>query len=211
MKQMILLLPVLFLFETSWAQRPTTQVNVSRPTTAVSISRPQTDVSVQRPVTSSGVYRPATQVSVSRPVTQVNISKPVTQVEVSRPVTEAGVSRPATSSAPAAGSVSSAKKSAPEPAPSTAAKTTSMSGYKPPVAKDFKAPTAGNGDQGLGNKVNQAEKDAAAAATQAPKLATSNDLDGKNLFEASSEKKVGGSSLLDLLKEKAAGRSAPKK
>ena len=44
-----------------------------------------------------------------------------------------------------------------------------MSGYQAPKAKDFKAAALGGGSAGLGNKTDEAAKDAAAASFQAPK------------------------------------------
>ncbi len=151
------------------AQPAATQVQVSRPTTQVTVNRPRTQVTVSRPATSTAVSRPVTAVPVNRPETQVKVSRPTTEVAVNRPVTEAGVFRPVTAGSVVASSSNPGKTVAPAEGSSSSAKT-SMSGYKPPVAKDFKAPAAaaqlGGGNSGLGNKTNEAEKDSAAAARQ---------------------------------------------
>lgn len=187
----------------AFAQRPATQVNVSRPTTAVSVSRPNTAVTVSRPATSVSVSRPTTAVSVSRPDTAVSVSRPVTNVSVSRPATF--VETPVAGGASAASSAGAAlsKKAAPETpaAPASSAKT-SMSGYKPPVAKDLKAAQTGGGAEGLGNKVNQAEKDASAAANQAPKGVDPSTVSAQDVMSGKTNP-----GLLNLLKQKAAGRS----
>ncbi len=190
-----------------WGLRPVTQVEVSRPTTQVQVSRPQTSVSVVRPQTYQRVSRPSTQVNVSRPVTQVDVSKPVTQVNVSRPATEVNVSRP-TTFVEGAASQQAATKTAALSAPSSEKKT-SMSDYKPPVAKDFTAAATGGGEAGLGNKINQAQKDASAAATQAPKAQNPSGVSAAEIMSSSPNATI-GNSLLNKLKQKAAGRSASK-
>lgn len=199
MKRFILIYIMMFSAAAAFAQRPVTQVNVSRPSTAVSVSRPNTAVAVSRPATSVSVSRPSTAVSVSRPDTAVSVSRPVTHVSVTRPSTfvempEAGAS----SSASSAVSASSKKTVAAAPAPSS----TSMSGYKPPAAKDLKASQTGGGAGGLGNKVNQAEKDASAAANQAPKGVDPSAVSAQNVMSGNSNP-----GLLNLLKQRAAGRS----
>ena len=51
----------------------------------------------------------------------------------------------------------------------SSASSTSMSGYQPPKATNFKASNLGGGENGLGNKTNEAAKDAAAASLNIPK------------------------------------------
>lgn len=153
----------------------------AQPTTRVKVVRPTTQVTVSRPTTQTAVYRPTTSAAVSRPVTTTVVTRPTTQVKVSRPTTEVGVSRPVTAghavTVPgAAGAVSNksvpASPAATSSATSSASAKTSMSDYKPPVAKDFKAASAASAAAGsalgLGNQVNEGEKDAAAAAQQKP-------------------------------------------
>lgn len=181
------------------AQRPVTKVNVSRPTTSVSVSRPTTQVSVSRPTTAVEVSRPTTKAYVSRPSTQVSVSRPVTEVNVSRPATQPAAV-PAVSSAGNSQPAASGKKAA--AAQSSSQAKTSMSNYKPPQAKDFKAASAlGGGSAGLSNKTNQSEKDASAAASQAPVAIDPGSLTAKDVMNASG--KAGGESLLNLLKQKA--------
>lgn len=199
MNRFILIYIMMFAAVSAFAQRPVTQVSISRPATAVSVSRPNTAVTVSRPATSVSVSRPSTAVSVSRPDTAVNVSRPVTNVSVSRPATPVETAEAGVSSAAAV----SSKKTAAVPAPVPASKTTtSMSGYKPPVAKDLKAAQTGGGASGLGNKVNQAEKDASAAANQAPKGVDPSAVSAQDVMSGKSNP-----GLLNLLKQKAAGRS----
>ena len=78
-----------------------------------------------------------------------------------------------------------------------------MSDYKPPVAKDFKAPASAaqlvGGAAGLGNKTNKSEKDAAAAARQASTA--------KNPSAVSAQQVIGSQAIkgnaLELLQKKA--------
>ena len=149
----------------------------AQPTTRVKVVRPMTQVTVSRPTTQTAVYRPTTATPVSRPVTTTVVTRPTTQVKVSRPTTEVGVSRPVTAghavTVPgAAGAVSNKSVPSSPAAMSSASAKTSMSDYKPPVAKDFKASSAASAAAGsalgLGNQVNEGEKDAAAAAQQKP-------------------------------------------
>lgn len=198
MKCFILIYIMMFSAAAAFAQRPVTQVTVSRPATAVSVGRPNTAVTVSRPATSVSVSRPATAVSVSRPDTVVNVSRPVTNVSVTRPSTF--VETPETG-ASAAAPAASKKTAAAAPALASSSKT-SMSGYKPPAAKDLKSAQTGGGDGGLGNKVNQAEKDASAAANQAPKGVDPSAVSAQNVMSGKSNP-----GLLNLLKQKAAGRS----
>ena len=196
----------LFLFCPLWSQQPVTQVTVSRPTTNVSVYRPATSVTVSRPTTQVSVFRPTTQTEVSRPTTQTEVSRPTTSVAASRPVTVLS-----SGAAQQSNSASESKKTA---TPSSQAQT-SMSDYKPLQAKNFQAPSAsaslGGGAAGLGNKINQAEKDASAASSQAPKAVSPSGVSAADVVAAPSDQKVGGNTLLNLLKQKAAGKSASKR
>lgn len=178
----------------AFAVQPTTQVKVVRPTTQVTVSRPTTQTAVYRPTTSAAVNRPVTTTSVTRPTTQVQVVRPTTEVGVFRPVTAGNaVTVPA-----AAGAVSNKSVPASSAAtPSSSAKT-SMSGYKPPVAKDFKAPSSASaGAAGsalsLGNQVNEGEKDAAAAAQQKPAAQTPSNLSAQQVMANS--KAISGDAL----------------
>ncbi len=147
------------------------------PTTNVAVSHPSTRVSVTHPQTSGAVNRPHTAVTVSRPQTAVSVSHPATSAPVSHPVTSVAVVHPQT------GAVSSGKEtpgvaqptkqaidnSATAPA---AQKGSMMSSYQAPQAKDLKAAKLGGGEQGLGNKTNEAEKDSSAASFKPPKALT---------------------------------------
>lgn len=146
------------------AATPSTQVTVSRPTTKTAVTRPTTAVQVSRPTTNSPIFRPQTQVNISRPETRVTVSHPTTAVSVSRP----GTTQAGQPTAAAGGKLSSGAKSGKMVA-SSASATTSMSGYQPPKAKDFQTAQLGEGNSGLGNKVNEGEKDAAAKNSLAPK------------------------------------------
>ncbi|MDD7501455.1 MAG: hypothetical protein PUK74_00260 [Elusimicrobia bacterium] len=173
------------------AATPSTQVTVSRPTTKTAVTRPTTAVQVSRPKTDTPVSRPQTQVNISRPETRVTVSHPTTAVSVSRPsTTQAG--QP---TAVAGGKLSSGAKSG-KTVTSSVSATTSMSGYQPPKAKDFQAAQLGGGDSGLGNKVNEAEKDAAAKNSLAPKALSAT---AENVM-SSANKNVDKGTLSDLVK-----------
>ena len=173
------------------AATPSTQVTVSRPTTKPAVTRPTTAVQVSRPTTNTPISRPQTQVNISRPETRVTVSHPTTAVSVSRPsTTQAG--QP---TAVAGGKLSSGAKSG-KTVTSSASATTSMSGYQPPKAKDFQAAQLGGGDSGLGNKVNEAEKDAAAKNSLAPKALSAT---AENVM-SSANKNVDKGTLSDLVK-----------
>ena len=184
------------------AQRPVTQVEVVRPTTQVQVTRPTTQVTVSRPITQVTVNRPVTQTAVTRPVTTATVSRPTTEVSVTRPVTPVVVFRPTTPSGENAASAGSAGKSA--AGVSSAAAKTSMSDYKPPVAKDFKAPASAaqlvGGAAGLGNKTNESEKDAAAAALQTPSAQNPNTVSAQQVI--GNQQAVKGNAL-ELLQKKA--------
>lgn len=173
------------------AATPSTQVTVSRPTTKTAVTRPTTAVQVSRPTTNTPISRPQTQVNISRPETRVTVSHPTTAVSVSRPsTTQAG--QP---TAAAGEKLSSGAKSGKTVA-SSASATTSMSGYQPPKAKDFQTAQLGGGDSGLGNKVNEAEKDAAAKNSLAPKALSAT---AENVM-SSANKNVDKGTLSDLVK-----------
>ena len=181
------------------AATPSTQVTVSRPTTKTAVTRPTTAVQVSRPTTNTPISRPTTQVTVTRPTTSVQVVRPVTEVPVFHPTTPAA--QPAVqadkSGSFSAGSngakngSSGAKKTA-----TSAAAATSMSGYQPPKAKDFQTAQLGGGDSGLGNKVNEAEKDAAAKNSLAPKALSAT---AENVM-SSANKNVDKGTLSDLVK-----------
>ncbi|MCQ2410897.1 MAG: hypothetical protein MJ053_05410 [Elusimicrobiaceae bacterium] len=155
-------------------------VALAAPVTQVQVVRPSTTTVVTRPVTTAGSTHPTTTVAVSRPVTTATASHPTTTVEVIRPTTTVVVAHPRTPAPRAAvGELTGFHSSAQLPAANppggkTAAKEAAPAGsmkdsYKPLQAKDFKAAQLGKGDNGLGNKVNEAEKDAAAASFKPPK------------------------------------------
>lgn len=174
------------------AATPSTQVTVSRPTTKTAVTRPTTAVQVSRPTTNAPISRPQTQVNISRPETRVTVSHPTTAVSVSRPsTTQAG--QP---TAAAGGKLSSGATKSGKTVASSASATTSMSGYQPPKAKDFQAAQLGGGDSGLGNKVNEAEKDAAAKNSLAPKALSAT---AENVM-SSANKNVDKGTLSDLVK-----------
>lgn len=173
------------------AATPSTQVTVSRPTTKTAVTRPTTAVQVSRPTTNTPISRPQTQVNISRPETRVTVSHPTTAVSVSRP----GTTQAGQPTAAAGGKLFSGAKSGKTVA-SSASATTSMSGYQPPKAKDFQAAQLGGGDSGLGNKVNEAEKDAAAKNSLAPKALSAT---AENVM-SSANKNVDKGTLSDLVK-----------
>ena len=128
------------------------------------------------PATKAEVSHPTTQVAVNKPTTKVEVSKPETKVQVFHPVTTVVVQHPQTPSATASdnkkgdnATLIATKQPAPTSMPANEQNKSMMSSYKAPQAKDFKAAATGGGEAGLGNKTNQAEKDAAAAAFQTPK------------------------------------------
>ena len=133
---------------------------------ATPVSHPKTNVTVTHPRTQGVVVnRPQTvNVKVDRPVTRVTVDRPVTRVEVLRPTTPAPAVDDKSAPAPEATKVALDNSEQ-----GTQKKGSMMSQYKAPQATDFKAAKTGGGEAGLGNKVNQAEKDAAAAAFKIPK------------------------------------------
>lgn len=157
---------ILFLFMVSAGYAaPVTRVQVSRPTTRTTVTRPTTSVAVSHPTTAVAVSHSTTTGTVSHPMTSVSVSHPTTAVSVSQPHTSAvGVTAPADKKG-----ISGGKKQAATSAPAGGKKPSMMSSYQPPQATDFKAAKLGGGEGGMGNKVNEAEKDAAAASFNAPK------------------------------------------
>lgn len=176
------------------AATPSTKVTVFRPTTKTAVTRPTTAVQVSRPTTNAPISRPQTQVNISRPETRVTVSHPTTAVSVSRPTTTQ-VGQPTATAGGKAGGLSAGEKSGKMLA-SSASAATSMSGYQPPKAKDFQAAQLGGGDSGLGNKVNEAEKDAAAKNSLAPKALSAT---AENVM-SSANKNVDKGTLSDLVK-----------
>ena len=173
------------------AATPSTQVSVSRPTTKTAVTRPTTTVQVSRPTTNAPISRPQTQVNISRPETRVPVSHPTTALSVSRP----GTTQAGQPTAAAGEKLSSGAKSGKTVA-SSASAATSMSGYQPPKAKDFQTAQLGGGNSGLGNKVNEAEKDAAAKNSLAPKALSAA---AENVM-SSANKNVDKGTLSDLVK-----------
>jgi len=148
---------------------PVTQTAVSHPTTQVAVDKPRTSVVVTVPVSRTSVSHPRTEGSVQHPVTSGEVSHPVTQVTVAHPRTElldSSNNKGASANTQGASKALSGKSAA---APMMENKPSMMSSYQAPQAKDLKAAKLGGGAAGLGNKTNEAEKDAAAAASQAPK------------------------------------------
>ena len=151
------------------------------PVTQVSVTHPKTDVAVSHPKTSVDIYRPKTSVEVSRPRTSVEINHPKTEVVVTHPKTSVVVERPTTmvsgekagaqkeTGLPKAKGSAAKQASSKNAASNASAKPSMMSTYQPPQATNFKAAKTGGGESGMGNKVNEAEKDAAAASFKLPK------------------------------------------
>ena len=147
---------------------PATRVSVTHPKTTTTVSQPKTAVSVSHPQTSVTVKHPSTNVDVSHPTTIVAVTHPQTSVSVSHPTTVASssVSSQGNSAKPVkTGNVSVNNKMA----SGNEAKPSMMDSYQAPKAKDLKATRLGGGEDGMGNKVNEAEKDAAAASFDVPK------------------------------------------
>jgi len=152
-------------------------VALAAPVTQVQVVRPSTTAVVTRPVTTAGAVHPTTTVTVSRPVTTATASHPMTTVEVIRPTTTVVVAHPQTPAPQAPAMEMKGFHTSPAPlaaggkavAAEGKQNPSMMSTYQPPKAKDLKAAALGKGDDGLGNKVNEAEKDAAAASFKPPK------------------------------------------
>lgn len=184
------------------AARPRTEVTVDKPVTSVQVSRPKTSSSVFHPKTSVAVVKPTTSAPVNQLKTESVSSHPVTQTAVSRPTTSAQALRPAELVSSKTGDKTpsgSGKQAAPVNSVPSSSSSTSMSGYQPPKATDFKAAKLGGGEAGLGNKTDEAAKDAAAASLNIPKgqeasleevLKNSGNISKSNLTKAI-EKKVG--------------------
>ncbi len=144
-------------------RQPGTTVAVSKPATSVRVTQQETSVPVKQNTTSVAVNKPATTTPVRQLTTTVTVDKPTTTVQVMHPgepdwQNATGKYTNTFPAAPSRGSADVSKK-----APSM------MDSYQPPQAKNLKAAKTGGGEEGLGNKVNQAEKDAAAAALNIPK------------------------------------------
>lgn len=158
------------------AARPRTDVTVNKPVTSGGTARPATSVAVSRPKTEVKVFKPITSVQVVHPQTDVAVFHPVTDVVVTRPVTDPSVLHPGENTARAGvigtsspSAAKGGKTSAPAQTVPSGSSSTSMSGYQPPQAKNFKAAALGGGNAGLGNKTDESAKDAAAASFQVPK------------------------------------------
>lgn len=154
------------------AARPQTEISVEKPVTSVQVSRPKTSSTVFHPKTSVRVEKPVTSVSVNHPQTESVSYHPVTQTVVSRPTTSVQALHPAELISPNKGDQTpskSGKQAATVNVVPSSASSTSMSGYQPPKATNFKASNLGGGESGLGNKTDEAAKDAAAASLNIPK------------------------------------------
>lgn len=163
------ILGVLLMAASTLEARPRTEVSVEKPVTSVQVSRPTTSSSVFHPKTSVQVIKPATSVTVNHPKTESVSYHPVTQTVVSRPVTSVQALHPAEQVSPNKGEQTPSKSGKQAAAVTSSASSTSMSGYQPPKATNFKASNLGGGENGLGNKTNEAAKDAAAASLNIPK------------------------------------------
>ena len=143
--------------------QPGTTVAVTKPATSIHVTQQETFVSVKQNATSVAVSKPATTVPVRQLTTTVIVDKPTTTVQVMHPgepdwQKATGGYTNTFPTPPSRGSADVSKNT-----PSM------MSSYQPPQAKNLKAAQTGGGEEGLGNKVNQAEKDAAAASLNIPK------------------------------------------
>lgn len=146
-------------------QKPITSTEVSHPTTSVPVTRNKTIVPTFKPVTSVQGAHSTTSVVVSKPSTDTRVFHPTTSVQVTHPgEMPLATTVPAGNSSSAGGKKTAAVNTVPSSSSST-----SMSGYQAPKAKDFKAAALGGGAGGLGNKTDEAAKDAAAASFQVPK------------------------------------------
>ena len=163
------ILGVLLMASSTLEARPRTEVSVEKPVTSVQVSRPTTSSSVFHPKTSVQVIKPATSVTVNHPKTESVSYHPVTQTVVSRPVTSVQALHPAAQVSPNKGEQTPSKSGKQAAAVPSSSSSTSMSGYQPPKATNFKASNLGGGENGLGNKTNEAAKDAAAASLNIPK------------------------------------------
>lgn len=135
---------------TAQAQPPATSSVVVRPTTSSVVSRPQTNTAVQ-----------------VRPVTTVEVIQPMTTVTVTHPTT------PATPENANAALVQPTKAVAATPSAKGTSKnaTTSMSGYSPKQAVDFKAAaTSATGGLAAKNVENAGSNATADAARQQQEL-----------------------------------------
>lgn len=189
-------------------RRPTTKTEVVYPSTKEAVTHPSSSVAVNHPTASAAVFQPTTAVSVTKPATTGAVSKPTTSVTVVKPTTTVIVTKPSTSvevrqpgetdwKSASQGYGHTVASRSPEPlktGSSASAATASMkSTYQPPQAKDFKTAKLGGGDEGLGNKINQAEKDAAAAALNIPKgeeVSLENVIKSSNTDVSNLQKKV---------------------
>lgn len=131
------------------------------------VVRPTTKIAVFRPVTQTVVPQLKTTTVVSRPTDNTVVTRPTTTVRVLRPgEVPLGGAEPKKDDAPAAAPAKTATGGNSVPSSASA---TSMAGFQGLQAKDFKAPALGGGEQGLGNNINEAQRDAEVAAFQKPK------------------------------------------
>ncbi len=132
------------------------------------VVRPTTKIAVFKPVTKTVVPQLKTTTVVSHPTNTTVVSHPTTTVQVRRPgeVPLGDGDDKKDGGAPTAAAPSKAATA--NAVPSSASKT-SMDGFKGLQAKDLKASALGGGEQGLGNNINEAQRDAEVAAFQKPK------------------------------------------
>ncbi len=209
MKPIFCLLVMFVLFLPVWGQPPKTEVAVFRPVTSVKISRPQTEQSVSRPQTQVRVSHPDTDITVTRPATQTTVFRPVTETNVVRyqtTINKAGSQ--SSDDISHTGSSNNGNTTAKTLALPSAQAQTSMSDYKPPQAKEFKTPSQasslGGGERGLGNKINEAQKDASAAVNQVSKAIDPSSVSTKDILDGKAA--VSGNSLLNLFKQKSSSK-----
>lgn len=137
---------------------------------AFKVDAPKAQVSRPQTPKNTAVYPRTPAAASSKPVTSVTVSKPSTPVgEAVYPRTpDLGQIRPRTALGGGAVTSSPASKSGAAGTMSSSA-ATSMSGYKPKEAKDFKAPGAasslGGGEAGLGGAAASAASKAGEAAS----------------------------------------------
>ncbi len=161
-------------------------VFAAAPVKSPAVTHPKTTVTVTHPTTNTVVTHPQAAVAVTRPATEVAVSHPTTTVVVKHPQTPSAVTADSTQAV-----AEPTKQAVDNAAPAAAAKGSMMSSYQAPKAKDLKASALGGGEAGLGNKTNQAEKDAVAAQTKKPEALTfENALKGSGISKSKLTKDV---------------------
>lgn len=148
--------------------KPNSKVQVTRPSSAKFVTKPIGGKSVIHPKSSTAVTKPTEEPLITKPTSSVSVTHPSTTVEVVHPTTNVDVVHVGETN-PFGNAKKEERKGGNSKMVATSSSTpTSMSDYKGPVAKDFKATQLGKGDGGLGG-INEAEKDAAAASLKLPK------------------------------------------